>query len=143
MIADVDYRGVQLYGGIVIHNHDSPQDRSSLLLLIGGKLLQLIKRDLVQGLLVRSVQEDLGHDLLALWVVLVCIKGFSPSTLTISLMLSRIITLRYINVSTYLVTQRHHLQPPFMPGMGRRSLPCLALKSKNSSVTSAATAWLP
>lgn len=45
--------------------------------------------------------------------------------------------------ASYLVAQRHHLHPPFMPGIGLRSFPCFALKSRNSSVTSAATLWLP
>ena len=126
-----------------VHNRGSPHKRAILLLFVGSELLQLIKRDLVQGLLVRSVQEDLWYDLLALRVGLVRIKGFSPSAWATSAHAFLSLVSRYIGVITHLETQRHHLQPPFIPGMGRRSLPCLALKSKNSSVTSAATAWLP
>ena len=70
---------VWLSGNTVVHNHGG-RTQPPLLLLVGGELLQLIKRDLVQSLLVRSVQKDLWHDLLALRVVLVCIKSFSPST---------------------------------------------------------------
>lgn len=49
------------------------------LLLVRGKLLQLVKRHLAQSLLVRSVQEDLGDNLLALRMVFVRIKGLPPS----------------------------------------------------------------
>lgn len=62
-----------------VHNRGSPHKRAILLLFVCSELLQLIKRDLVQGFLVRSVQEDLWYDLLALRVGLVRIKGFSPS----------------------------------------------------------------
>ena len=71
-------RFVWFSGNTVVHNHGG-RTQPALLLLVGSELLQLIKRDLVQGLLVRSVQKDLGYDLLALRVVLVRIKGFSPS----------------------------------------------------------------
>ena len=116
------------------------------LLLVRSKLLQLVKRHLLERLLIRSVQEDLGNDLRTQWVVLVGIECFSPSTKLHGQSRTRIhamFTADSQRQLTYLLTQRHHLQPPFMPGMGLRSLPCLALKSRNSSVTSAATAWLP
>ena len=35
------------------------------------------------------------------------------------------------------LVHRHHLQPPFMPGIPRRSLPREAENSRNSSVTTA------
>lgn len=49
------------------------------LLLIRSELLQLVKRHLAQSLFVRGVQENLGDNLLAQWVVLVRVKGLSPS----------------------------------------------------------------
>jgi hypothetical protein len=52
----------------------------ALLLLVSSKLLQLIKRHLVQRLLICSVQEDLRNNLRAQWVVLVRIESLSPST---------------------------------------------------------------
>jgi hypothetical protein len=67
------YMGIQKIIIMIIHG------TASLFLLVRSKLLQLLKRDLVQGLLVRGIQEDLGHDLRTLWVVLVCIESFSPS----------------------------------------------------------------
>jgi hypothetical protein len=51
----------------------------ALLLLVSSKLLQLLKRDLVQSLLIRRVQEDLRNNLRTLWVRLVRIKCLSPS----------------------------------------------------------------
>jgi hypothetical protein len=42
-------------------------------------LLELVKRDLIQSLLVGSIEEDLGDDLCALRVVLVRIERFPPS----------------------------------------------------------------
>lgn len=65
-------------------------------MLVGSELLQLIKRDLVQSLLVRGIQEDLGHDLGTLWVVLVCIKGFSPS---VKVMLVSYFSVQYHGIS--------------------------------------------
>lgn len=47
------------------------------------------------------------------------------------------------NASSHRLAQRHHLQPPLIPPMLRKSLPWRAVKSRNSSVTSAATLWLP
>jgi len=46
------------------------------------------------------------------------------------------------NASRQRLTQRHHLQPPLRP-IERRSFPREAEKLRNSSVTSAATAWFP
>lgn len=44
--------------------------------------------------------------------------------------------------SNHLEVHRHHLHPPVRPAT-RRSFPCDAVKSKNSSETTPATAWLP
>jgi hypothetical protein len=54
------------------------QEDINLLLLVSSKLLQLIKRHLVQRLLVCSVQEDLRNNLRAHWVILVGIESLSP-----------------------------------------------------------------
>jgi hypothetical protein len=51
----------------------------ALLLLVSSKLLQLLKRDLVQSLLVRRVQKNLRNNLRALRVCLVSIECLSPS----------------------------------------------------------------
>jgi hypothetical protein len=50
------------------------------LLLVRSKLLQLVKRHLLERLLIGSVQEDLGYNLGSRRMVLVSIERFSPST---------------------------------------------------------------
>lgn len=60
-----------------LHHHIDTQ--THLLLRIGSKLLQILKRNLTQRLLVGRVEEDLGHNLIARRLPSSCLKCLEPS----------------------------------------------------------------